>query len=95
MMKRSGAYTRKRSKTTVVENGRPRGPLTNQEIEAVRSAYSEGCRGELIIGMRGDERVITMLVPETANSPAQDRLPLVRDELRKMGCDGLARVRRS
>ena len=95
MKRRSGAYSRKRTKTTVVENERPRGPLTEDEIEAVRRAYCEGCRGEVIIGMRGDQRVITMLVPETANSPAQYRLSRVREELKRLGCDRLARVRRS
>ena len=94
-MKRLGAYSRKRTKTTVVENGRPSGPLTEDEIAAVRRAYENGCMGEVIIGMRGDERVITMLVLETANATAQDRLPKIREELRKMGCDGLARVRRA
>ena len=92
-MKRSGADTRKRTKTTVVENGRPRGPLTENEIAAVRRAYSEGCEGEVIIGMRGDERIITMLVPETANTSAQDRLPQIREELRRLGCDGYSRCK--
>ena len=88
-MERSGANVRKRTKTTVVENERPRGPLIDTEITAVRRAHENSCRGEIIIGMRGEERVITMLVPETADTPAQDRLSRVREELRKMGCDGM------
>lgn len=92
-MKRSGANTRKRSNTTVVDNERPRGPLADEEVAAVRRAYADGCRGEVIIGMRGEERIITMLAPDTADALAQDRLPAIRAELRRLGCDGYARCR--
>ena len=92
-MKRLGAYSRKRTKTTVVKNEHPSGPLTEDEIAAVRRAYSEGCRGELIIGMRGKERVITMMVPETGDGSPTEQMPRIREELRRLGCDGLARVR--
>ena len=92
-MKRSGAYSRKRTKTTVVENERPRGPLTDQEIAAVRRAYEDGCSGDVIIGMRGHERVITMLVPETASQAPEDLLPGIREELRRLRCDGYTRYK--
>ena len=92
-MKRSGVEMRKRVETTVVDNERPGGPLTDEEIAAVRGAYANGCRGEVVIGMRGDERTITMLVPETADIPAQDRLTRVREELRRLGCRGMQRIR--
>lgn len=91
MMKRSGAETRRRLEPNV-GNDRPRGPLTDDELTAVGKAYQYGCRGEIIIGMRGDERIITMLVPETADTPSQDRMPAIRAELRRLGCDGLQRI---
>ena len=94
-MKRSGVETRKRIETTIADNERPRGSLTDQEIDAIRRAYADGCRGELIIGMQGEQRIITMLVPETADTPTGQCLPRIREELRKMGCDGLQRVRRA
>ena len=52
-MKRQGA-----GKTTDMRNGteteiaRPSGPLTDEEIEDIRQAYADGCKGEIIIGMR-------------------------------------------
>ena len=92
-MKRSGVETRKRTGTTIVENERPRGPLTDEEIAAVRKAYQDGYRGQVIMGMCGEERIIPMLVPETVDTPAQDRLPAIRAELRRLGCDGYHRCR--
>ena len=92
-MKRLGADVRKRTMGNAMNNERPAGPLTEEEIAAARRAYAEGCRGEIIIGMRGDERVITMLVPETPDIPADERLLRIKEELRSLGCDGCIRVR--
>jgi hypothetical protein len=92
-MKRLGADMRKRTMRNTMNNERPAGPLTEQEIAAARRAYADGCRGEIIIGMRGDERIITMLAPETGDIPANDRLSRIREELRGLGCDGCVRVR--
>jgi uncharacterized protein (UPF0218 family) len=93
MMKRTGVDTRKRIEPNVVDNERPRGPLTDEEIAAVRRAYENGCRGEVIIGMRGDERIITMLVPDVADMPVCRGVPRTREELKRIGCDGMYRVR--
>lgn len=92
-MKRSGANMRRRTEPMSVGNERPRGPLTENELAAVRGAYESGCRGAVIIGLRGEERVVTMLVPDTTDAPAQSRLSAVRAELRRLGCDGLIRIR--
>jgi len=94
-MKRSGANMRKRTEATIAGNERPRGPLTDEEIAAVRRAYADGCRGEVIIGMRGDERVITMLVPAVVGLDNGHRLQAMRAELRKLGCYGMCRVSRT
>lgn len=92
-MKRYGASLRKRFSPTLPENARPSGPLTENEIAAVRRAYQNGARGEIVIGMRGDERVITMLVPHVADVPVSQRMPGIKEELKKIGCDGMYRIR--
>lgn len=94
-MKRSGAQTRKRTISTASNDERPRGPLTNDEIAAVRRAYQDGCRGDIIIGMRGEERIITMLVPHIADVPVDEHTTRIREDLKKIGCDGMWRVCRS
>lgn len=87
-MKRYSVETRKRTASNTVEDTCPRGPLTDEELAAARRAYRDGCRGEVIIGMRGEERVIAMLVPETADTTARGRMPAIRAELKQLGCDG-------
>lgn len=91
-MKRSGADMRKRTTSTESET-RPSGPLNEEEMEAVRGAYINGCRGEVVIGLRGDERIITMLVPEIVGESNEACLQNIRQKLQKLGCDGIMRVR--
>lgn len=93
MMKRYGASLRRRFSPTLLENARPSGPLTEEEISAVRRAYENGCCGEIVIGMRGKERIITMLVPQITDSPISHRMAGIKDELKKIGCDGVWRIR--
>lgn len=66
---------------------RSQGPLTDDEIEEIRQAYQEGCKGEILIGMRGKERVITMLLP-VHSSPDTDEALLKRsiEKIKGMGC---------
>jgi len=94
MMKRSGANMRRRTEPMSVGNEPPRGPLTQEELAAVRSACKNGCRGTVVIGMRGEERVVTMLVPDTTDASAQSRLLAMRAELRRLGCDGMCTIGR-
>ena len=90
-MKRQGANKenelRKRTATQL--------PLTGEEIEEIRQAYRDGCKGEIIIGLRGDERVITMLVP----AQTDDRASLHQEEINKhlvmLGCDSYLCIRKS
>jgi len=93
-MKRSGANTRRRTEPMVVDNERPRGPSTDEELAAVREAYENGARGTVIIGMRGEKRVVTMLIPDSTDAASQSRLPVVRAELRRLGCDGMCTIGR-
>ena len=93
-MKRTGADLRKRTTTTIESETRPVGPLTEEELEAVRRAYADGCQGDVIIGMRGDERVITMLIPEDSLTSPEDKMVKVREQIKILGCDGMQRVRR-
>ncbi len=95
-MKRHGAGkntdVRKRTETEVA---RPFGPLTDIEIEDIRQAYRGGCKGEMVIGMRGDERVITMLVPaQSTPDTAEAQIQQSITKLRAMGCERYVRVRR-
>lgn len=92
-MKRSSVETRKRTASNTVKDTRPRGPLTQEELAAVRRACENGCLGTVIIGLRGEERVVTMLVSDTTDASAQSRLLAMRAELRRLGCDGLIRCR--
>jgi hypothetical protein len=92
-MKRLGADVRKRTIRNVMNDKHPAGPLTDEEMAAASRAYAEGCRGEIIIGMRGDERIITMLAPETPDITVDQALSRIGEELRGLGCDGYVRVR--
>lgn len=75
-------------KGTETEAARPFGPLTDKETEDIRQAYREGCKGEIIIGMRGDKRVITMLVPAQLGSDTQDSMMAqCKKQLERMVCD--------
>ena len=67
-----------------------KGPLTGIEMEEIREAYRDGCRGEVIIGLRGEERVITILIPAQsgAASPSDDLAAKLRD----IGCDAYYRI---
>lgn len=95
-MKRSGANdTRRRTVNDDVSVARPNGPLTDREIEGIRRAYAHGCRGEVLIGLRSQDRVITMLLPPTLDEHSSaEQLRLSLDKLKTIGCDGYVRARR-
>jgi len=81
-------------KRTKPEVARPIGLLTEEEIEDIRQAYLDGCRGEAIIGLRGKERVITVLVPPQPDSVSfTDNRAALKDRLRELGCDRFIRIR--
>ena len=98
-MERSGAKAAGRRKRTaandIPEVTRPNGLLTEEELDAIRQAYLDGCRGEILIGLRGEERVVTMLLPAQPNhGSATDQLNRVTNELEKLGCNGFIHVQK-
>lgn len=79
---------------TVNETDLSRLPLSPEEIQEIRRAYQEGCQGEILIGMRGEERVVTMLLPAQSTPTAADALlQHSLDRLQSVGCDRCIRVR--
>ena len=83
---------RKRSDTKI-KIDRPTGAITNEELDGIRRAYADGCRGDILIGLRGEERVITMLSPAHPNSIGSSSVPEeILKELRALGCDRCQRI---
>lgn len=76
-----------------VENDLPEVSITNgalhkNENEEIRQAYCNGCKGEILIGLRGEERVVTMLLPAHTNDETDDEeLKKSIDKLKQMNCD--------
>lgn len=66
---------------------RPDWPLTDDEIEDIRQAYQEGCKGEILIGMRREERIITLLLPAQSSSESTNTLQRSLNKLNEMGCN--------
>lgn len=87
MKRQSAGKNTDMRKRTDSEVSRLFGPLTQEEIEEIRQAYRDGCKGEVIIGLRGNKRVITMLVPAHSycNSSGCDMVAM-EDQLRELGC---------
>ena len=82
-------------KRTEAEVARPFGPLTEEEIEDLCQAYRDGCGGEVMIGLRGDERVMTMLLPAQSGQDAtESQMIRVAEQLRAIGCDRYLHIRR-
>lgn len=85
---------RRRQDTNAEKKDRPKGPLTEKELEDIRQAYREGGTGEILIALRGKERIITMLLPaQSAFSSSEIREQLV-DRIKRMGCAPCVLVRR-
>lgn len=67
---------------------RPHEQLTDEERERIRQSYRDGCKGDILIGLRGEERVITMLLPtQPGHKVAEPQLSRAADQLRIIGCD--------
>lgn len=81
------------SKTEVTN--RPKGPLTKKELEEIRQAYHDGCAGEILIGLRGEERLLMMLLPTQDGGATGSQMIRAAGQLRAIGCDTCLRVRRA
>jgi ribosomal protein S13 len=67
---------------------KPCGALNENEIEEIRKAYRDKCKGEILIGLRGEERVITMLLPAHTNKETiEAELKTSIEKLKQMNCD--------
>lgn len=72
---------------------RPQGALSEEELEEIGRAYASGSRGSLLIGLRGTERLLTMLLPaQTDAIAAKAQLFNILAKLRSLGCDGYIQV---
>ncbi len=89
-MKRQSAQTTAtgRCETAAGEAETSSLPLSPEELEEIRAAYRDGCSGEIVIGMRGEERVITMLVPAPGSCDLAKKLV-------GLGCDRFIRVQKA
>ena len=93
-MKR-GAPTNQRKKTNSNDISAPHGVLTETEIEDIRQAYIDGCTGGLMIGLNGEQRLLTTLLPPQSDADSATRqIRQVAAGIRKVGCDGYIYVRR-
>lgn len=78
------------------DDGQRMGILSACEIEELRAAYSGGAQGGVLIGLRQDKRVLTLLLPPQRNSEAMMAVVSRNAErLRRLGSDGFVHVRRA
>ena len=67
--------------------------LTDDERDRLLWGYENGCQGDIIIGLCGNERITTMLLPVWPDEDRQDeQMSLVAQKLRQIGCDGFVHV---
>lgn len=97
-MERSGAdrttnSRRKRTGRVLLPPDERKGPLTDEERDSRSLAYERGCQGQVIIGLRGEERVLTMLIPLMPDDDREDEvISLSARKFREIGCDGYIHV---
>ena len=77
------------------KDARLSGTLNKNEIREISQAYQDGCKGEIIIGLCGEERLLTLLLPQQPSpEDTEDLLDRSSIKLKTTGCDRLIRVRR-
>jgi len=70
--------------------------LSAEEVESLRTAYSMGAIGEILVGMRQDRRLLTMYIPaQNSLLRAAAQMQRVAIRLKLLGCDGYIHVRRA
>lgn len=91
------AATRRRNEVdTKHAIARPRGRLSADEIAQLLATYCAGARGALLIGLRDQERLLTLTLPHRRNPELA--LGLLRsnaEQLRRLGADGFIHVHRA
>lgn len=97
-MKRLGVAVddrRERCDNGIDVEARQRGGLSNEEVAEIRDAYLAGGRGSVLIGLRGEERVMTMLLPPQPDAQSWEcQLIKAMSEISRAGCDGSIHVHR-
>lgn len=92
-MKRLGADSnrishKRRISNKIHNDSRPHGMLTELELVEIRKAYADGAKGDLLIGMQGEERVLPQLLPpKPSKYDAEMLLKTSLGKLREIGCD--------
>jgi len=72
------------------------GPLSEDEVKALRAAYAAGARGAVLIGLRQVVRVVSVHLPEqTSEAESARQMGRAGARLRLLRCDGYIHVRRS
>ena len=74
---------------------RPHGSLSASEIERLRAAYAAGATGHLLMGLRQQTRLLTVMIPVQDNQALMaHKMERYAARLRALRCDGYIHVRR-
>ena len=74
---------------------RPQGGLSVTEIERLRAAYRAGATGHLLVGLRQQTRLLTVMIPvQHSEALMAHRMEGYATRLRALHCDGYIHVRR-
>jgi len=74
---------------------RLQGSLAVTEIERLRAAYCAGATGHLLVGLRQERRLLTVMVPVQDNQALMaHKMERYAARLRALRCDGYIHVRR-
>lgn len=69
------------------------GAITDGELQALKAAFESGAIGELLIGMKGGHRALTLYLPAAEDGRATPKgLSAALDHLRRAGCEQAVRV---
>ncbi len=75
------------------EKAKPTGTITVEELEEVRKAYADGYRGDILIGLCGEKRITTMLLPVRPNSDESPAISQkILQKLKTIGCDRCQKI---
>ena len=87
--------TMERQNAAEVPLSRQQGSLSVTEIETLRTAYAAGATGHLLVGLRQQIRLLTVMVPAQASEAQMaHRIEGYATRLRALRCDEYIHVRR-
>ena len=77
-----------------VPPSRQQGSLSVTEIETLRAAYSAGATGHLLVGLRQERRLLTVMVPvQSTEALMAHKMEGYAARLQALRCDGYIHVR--